>query len=60
METWEYTKEGTIILTKGTTTVLLQSESDVESFLDYIGETTDNVCIGDSGEFDDSHYGYFE
>lgn len=60
MGTWKYTKEGTIILTKGTTTVLLQNESDIETFLDYMGEKIEDVSVGDGWEFDDSHYGYFE
>ena len=62
---WTYTKYGTVLVDQITKdevftgkSVYLQTEEDVNSFLEYIGMTTDQLNIGDGDVCED--IGYFE
>ena len=62
---WTYTKYGTILIGEidknevyTGKSVYLQVEEDVNSFLEYIGMTVDNLEIGDGDICED--IGYFE
>ena len=62
---WTYTKYGTILIDQidknevyTGQSVYLQVEEDVNSFLEYIGMTVDNLEIGDGDICED--IGYFE
>lgn len=62
---WAYAKYGTILIDQVDKnevytgkSVYLQAEVDINSFLEYIGMTTDQLKIGDSDTCKD--IGYFE
>ena len=62
---WTYTKYGTILVDQidkeevyTGKSVYLQTEEDINSFLEYIGITTDQLEIGDGDICED--IGYFE